>query len=213
MTPGERGLRVRVIEAARRMNASGMNQGRSGNVSVRVEGGFLVTPTGVPYESLNLPDLVFMRRDGQREGTYTPSSEWRLHRDIYETRPEAGAIVHTHSSYATALACLRRPIPPFHYEIAFAGGRDIRCADYATFGTQELSDNALAALEGRHACLLANHGVVALGQDLDGAFAMAEKVEALARLYWQALQVGEPVLLDDVEMARVLERFQTYGRD
>jgi L-fuculose-phosphate aldolase len=213
MTPGERGLRVRMIEAARRMNASGINQGRSGNVSVRVEGGFLVTPTGVPYEALNLPDLVFMRRDGQREGTYTPSSEWRLHRDIYERRAEAGAVVHTHSPHATAIACLRRPIPPFHYEIAFAGGSDIRCADYATFGTQELSDNALAALEGRRACLLANHGVVAIGGDLHDAFAMAEKVEALARLYWQALQVGEPVLLDDAEMARVLDRFRTYGRE
>ncbi len=213
MTPGERGLRVRMIEAARRMNASGINQGRSGNVSARVEGGFLVTPTGVPYESLNLPDLVFMRRDGEREGTYNPSSEWRLHRDIYEKRPEVGAVVHTHSPYATAIACLRRPIPPFHYEVAFAGGADIRCADYATFGTQALSDHALAALEGRRACLLANHGVAALGSDIDDAFAMAEKVEALARLYWQALQVGEPVLLDAAEMATVLEKFRTYGRE
>lgn len=213
MTPGERGLRVRIIEVARRMNAVGLNQGRSGNVSVRIEGGFLVTPTGVPYEDLNLADLVFMRRDGQREGTYTPSSEWRMHRDIYEKRPEAGAVVHTHSPYATTLACLRRAIPPFHYEIAFAGGSDIRCADYATFGTQELSDNALAALDGRRACLLANHGVVAIGTDLDDAFAMAEKVESLARLYWQGLQVGEPVLLDEVEMSRVLEKFRTYGRD
>ena len=207
------GLRVRIIEAARRMNASGMNQGRSGNVSARIEGGFLVTPTGVPYEDLNPADLVFMRRDGQREGTYTPSSEWRLHRDIYEKRPEAGAIVHTHSPFATSLACLRRGIPAFHYEIAFAGGADVRCAAYATFGTQELSDNALAALEGRNACLLANHGVVCIGRDIDDAFAMAAKTEALARLYWQALQVGEPVLLDDAEMARVLERFRTYGRE
>ena len=213
MTPAERGLRVRIIDAARRLNATGMNQGRSGNVSVRVESGFLVTPTGIPYEALNLPDLVFMRQDGHREGTYMPSSEWRLHRDIYETRPEVGAIVHSHSPYATALACLRKPIPAFHYEIAFAGGADIRCADYATFGTQELSDNALRALEGRRACLLANHGVVAMGAEIDDAFAMAEKVEALARLYWQALQAGEPVLLDAAEMGRVLERFKTYGRE
>ena len=213
MSPGERGLRVRMIEAARRMNASGLNQGRSGNVSARVEGGFLVTPTGVPYESLNLPDLVFMRQDGQREGTYTPSSEWRLHRDIYEKHPEAGAVVHTHSPFATTLACQRRPIPAFHYEVAFGGGKDIRCAEYATFGTQELSDNALRALEGRRACLMANHGVVALGATLEDAFTMAEKVEALARLYWQALQLGEPALLDDAEMSRVLERFRTYGRE
>jgi L-fuculose-phosphate aldolase len=209
----ERGLRVRIIETGRRMNAADMNQGRSGNVSARVEGGFLVTPTGVPYESLNPPDLVFMRRDGERVGTYTPSSEWRIHRDIYEKRPETGAIVHTHSPYATSIACLRRGIPPFHYEVAFAGGSDIRCADYATFGTQALSDNALAALEGRYACLLANHGVVALGRNIDEAFGMAAKVEALARLYWQALQAGEPVLLDDAEMARVLEKFGTYGRE
>jgi len=213
MSPAERGLRVRIIDAARRMNASGMNQGRSGNVSARVEGGFLVTPTGVPYEELNPPDLVFMRRDGERVGTYTPSSEWRIHRDIYEKRAEAGAIVHTHSPYATSIACLRRGIPPFHYEVAFVGGNDIRCAEYSTFGTQELSDHALAALEGRQACLLANHGVVALGRDIDAAFAMAAKVEALARLYWQALQAGEPVLLDEAEMARVLEKFRTYGRE
>jgi len=156
---------------------------------------------------------VFMRRDGQREGTYTPSSEWRLHRDIYEKRAEVGAVVHTHAPHATSLACLRRSIPAFHYEVAVAGGADIRCADYATFGTQELSDHAISALDGRRACLLANHGVVAIGTDLDDAFAMAEKVEALARLYWQALQVGEPVLLDEVEMSRVLEKFKTYGRE
>ena len=213
MTAGETGLRVRIIDAARRMNASGMNQGRSGNVSARVEGGFLVTPTGVPYEELNPADLVFMRRDGERVGTYTPSSEWRIHRDIYESRLDAGAIVHTHSPFATSIACLRRAIPAFHYEVAFAGGKDIRCAQYATFGTQELSDHALAALEDRQACLLANHGVVAVGRDIDGAFGMAAKVEALARLYWQALQAGEPVLLDDAEMARVLEKFRTYGRE
>jgi L-fuculose-phosphate aldolase len=213
MNSDDRGLRVRIIEAARRMNMSGINQGRSGNVSVRVEGGFLVTPTGVAYESLNVPDLVFMRADGEREGTYKPSSEWRLHRDIYARHPEAGAVVHTHSPYATSIACMRRPIPAFHYEVAFVGGPDIRCADYATFGTQELSDHALVALEGRRACLLANHGVAAIGAEVEDAFAMAEKVEALARLYWQALQVGEPVLLDDAEMGRVLEKFKTYGRE
>ena len=213
MTTDDRGLRIRLIETARRMNAIGINQGKSGNVSARVEGGFLVTPTGIPYEKLNARELVFMRHDAQREGNYPPSSEWRLHRDIYESRPEVGAVVHTHSPYATTLACLRRPIPPFHYEVAFAGGSDIRCGGYATFGTQALSDLALTALEGRSACLLANHGVVALGTDLEEAFAMAAKVEALARLYWQALQVAEPVLLDEVEMTRVLEKFKTYGRE
>jgi L-fuculose-phosphate aldolase len=212
MLSTDRGLRVRLIEAARRMNASGINQGKSGNASVRVEGGFIVTPTGIPYDRLCVPDIVFMRQDGQREGNYPPSSEWRLHRDIYATRPEAGAIVHSHAPYATTLACHRRPIPAFHYEVAFAGGRDIRCADYATFGTQALSDGALLALADRRACLLANHGIVALGADLDEAFGMAEKVEALARMYWQALQLGEPTVLEDAEMDQVVERFKTYGR-
>jgi L-fuculose-phosphate aldolase len=213
MSPEERGLRVRMIEAARRMNASGINQGRSGNVSVRVANGFLVTPTGVPYEALDVQDIVLMRQDGAHEGAREPSSEWRLHLAIYEKRAEAGAVVHTHSPYATSVACLRRAIPAFHYEVAFAGGHDIRCAAYATFGTQELSDNAIAALEGRRACLLANHGVAAIGKDIGEAFAMAEKVEALARMYWQALQVGEPAVLDEVEMSRVLDRFRTYGRE
>ena len=213
MSTEERALRVRIIETGRRINAAGINQGKSGNLSVRREGGFLVTPSGLAYERLNPADLVFVRRDGQPEGNHTPSSEWRLHRDVYEARPEVGAVVHTHSPFATSLACLRRPIPAFHYEVAFAGGADIRCAGYATFGTQELSDATLAALEGRRACLLANHGVVSLGTRIDDAFAMAEKVEALARMYWQALQVGEPVVLDAAEMARVLEKFTTYGRE
>ena len=210
----DRGLRLRVVEAARRLSADGMNPGRSGNLSVRVEAGFLVTPSGAAYETLHPDDLVFLIADGSpsREQR-TPSTEWRLHRDLYARRPEVGAVVHTHSPYATTLACLRKSIPAFHYEVAFAGGNDIRCADYATFGTQELSDNALRALQDRRACLMANHGVVALGNTLEDAFSMAEKVETLARLYWQALQVGEPVLLDEVEMARVLERFRTYGRE
>jgi L-fuculose-phosphate aldolase len=120
--------------------------------------------------------------------------------------------VHTQSPYATTLACLRRPIPAFHYEVAMAGGDDIRCSGYATFGTQELSDLALAALAGRRACLLGNHGVIAIGTDLEGALAMADKVEALARMYWQALQLGDPVLLDAAEMARVVEKYRHYGR-
>jgi L-fuculose-phosphate aldolase len=151
-------------------------------------------------------------KDGHAGGARKPSSEWRLHRDIYAHHSDAGAVVHTHSPYATTLACLHRGIPPFHYEVAFAGGKDIRCSGYATFGTQGLSNLAIAALEGRKACLLANHGAVALGEDLEGAMGLAEKVEALARLYWQALQIAEPVLLDEVEMARVVEKFKTYGK-
>jgi L-fuculose-phosphate aldolase len=199
--------------AARRLASEGANVGASGNLSARVARGYIVTPSGVPNETLSPDDLVFMGEDwthggGQRE----PSTEWRLHRDIYRTRPEANAVVHAHSPFATTLACLRRPIPSFHYEVAFAGGADIRCSEYATFGTQELSDHAMASLQGRKACLLANHGSVAIGESIEAALALAEKVEALARLYWQALQVGEPALLDVAEMARVAEKFTTYGR-
>jgi L-fuculose-phosphate aldolase len=204
-------FRQAIVEAARRLNASGINQGKSGNLSVRREGGFVITPTGVPYERLHPEELAFVAMDGAASGPRPPSSEWRFHRDIYARRPEANAVVHCHSSYATSLACLRRGIPAFHYEVAFAGGADIRCAAYATFGTQALSDNALAALEGRRACLLANHGIIAFGADLEAAFTLAEKVEALARMYWQALQVGEPAILDADEMARVIERYRTYG--
>lgn len=205
-------LRPQVVETARRLNASGLSQGRSGNVSVRCEGGFLVTPSGLAYERLEPGDIAFVANDGAASGPRPPSSEWRFHRDIYATRPEAGAIVHSHSSFATSLACLRRGIPAFHYEVAFAGGEDIRCAEYATFGTQALSDHALAALAGRRACLLANHGTIAFGPTLEAAFTLAEKVEALARMYWQALQAGEPAILDRDEMARVAERFRDYGR-
>ena len=211
MSPAERGVRVRVIAAAKRLAALGLNRGRSGNVSVRVDGGFVITPSGKSYDTLALNDLVTVEGDEPR-GERKPSSEWRLHRDIYAKRPEAGAIVHTHSSFATTLACLRKPIPAVHYEIAFAGGGDIRCAPYATFGTQELSDLALAALEGRSACLLANHGSVAFAPSIEEALILADKVEELARTYWQALQVGDPAILDPAEIARVLEKFKTYGR-
>jgi L-fuculose-phosphate aldolase len=202
-----------MVLAARRLSAEGLNPGMSGNLSVRTDGGFLVTPSGVAYDRMHPDDLVFVGAGAAPGGgERKPSSEWRLHRDIYARRPEAGAVVHTHSPYATTLACLRRSIPAFHYEVAFAGGDDIRCGGYATFGTQELSDLALAALDGRKACLLANHGAVAHGADLDEAVNLAEKVEALARLYWQSLQVAEPVLLEGVEMARVVEKFRTYGK-
>jgi L-fuculose-phosphate aldolase len=204
-------LRERIVATARRMNALGINQGSSGNVSARVEGGFLVTPSGVPYDDLTPTDIAHVAMDGHASGHREPSSEWRFHRDIYRTRPEAGAVVHTHSAYATTFACLGRSIPAFHYEVAFAGGPDIRCAPYRPFGTQELSDVAVAALEGRKACLLGQHGVIALGTGLEDALRLADKIEALARLYWLALQVGEPPLLSDAEMAVMVERFRTYG--
>ena len=204
-------LRERIVATARRMNALGINQGASGNVSARVQGGFLVTPSGIPYDGLEPGDIVHVGMGGHATGHREPSSEWRFHHDIYARRPEAGAVVHTHSAFATTLACLERPIPAFHYEVAFAGGSDIRCAPYRTFGTQELSDVALAALEGRRACLLAQHGAIAFGTDLADALRLADKVEHLARIYWQALQVGEPPLLSDGEMALMAERFRHYG--
>lgn len=205
-------LREAMIATARRMNAAGLNQGTSGNLSQRVEGGLLLTPTGMDYESLQPEDLVLMRFDGSHEGRRRPSSEWRFHRDILASRPEVGAVLHAHSMFCTTLACLRRPIPAFHYMISAAGGDSIRCAEYATFGTEELSRNALVALEGRKACLLANHGMIAVGADLPRAFKLAVEVETLAAMYWRALQVGEPVLLDEAEMARVIEKFKTYGQ-
>ncbi len=205
-------LRQAIIAAARAMNAQGLNQGTSGNLSARTDDGLLITPSGVSYEDLRPGDIVAMGLDGTADGAMPPSSEWRFHRDILAARPEAGAVLHAHSPFATTLACLRRDIPAFHYMIAVAGGRDIRCAPYATFGTQALADGALQALEGRGACLLANHGMIAIAETVPAALALAVEVETLAEQYWRALQVGEPVLLDDAEMDRVVEKFKTYGQ-
>jgi L-fuculose-phosphate aldolase len=215
----EQALRADIVSTAREMNALGINRGKSGNVSARCRGsdfdGYLITPTGLPYASMAPPDIVAMPGDGDAaaaRGTRLPSSEWRFHRDIYRARPDAGAIVHAHSPFATSLACLERGIPAFHYMVAVAGGKDIRCAPYATFGTQELSDHAVAALAGRRACLLANHGMIAIGVSLDAALALAIEVESLAEMYWRAMQLGEPVPLPDAEMDRVLAKFATYGQ-
>jgi L-fuculose-phosphate aldolase len=205
-------LRKQVIATALEMNALRLNRGKSGNVSARIDDGFLVTPTGLAYESTQPGDVVAMTLDGKARGSRLPSSEWRFHRDIYAARREVGAIVHAHSPFATTLACLGRDIPPFHYMIAVAGGKDIRCAAYATFGTQQLSDHALRALEGRKACLLANHGMIAVGTSLAAALALAVEVEALAEQYGRALQIGTPDLLSDAEMEVVLEKFRTYGQ-
>lgn len=206
-------LRKALIETARAMNAIGINHGRSGNVSVRFGDGLLITPSGVEYAALKPADIVELALDGTvRDSRLLPSTEWPFHTAIMAARPDAGAIVHTHSPMATALSCLRRDIPAFHYMVAAAGGDSIRCADYATFGTQALSDNALAALDGRRACLLANHGVIAMGATLPAALALAQEVEMLAGQYQRALQVGEPVILPAEEMARVLEKFESYGK-
>jgi L-fuculose-phosphate aldolase len=205
-------LRELIIATALDMNELRLNRGKSGNISARIDKGFLVTPTGLAYESMQPGDVVAMKQDGTAHGARLPSSEWRFHRDIYAARREVGAIVHAHSPFATSIACLGRDIPPFHYMIAVAGGKDIRCAAYATFGTQQLSDHALRALEGRKACLLANHGMIAVGTSLSAALALAVEVEALAEQYWRALQIGTPNVLSDAEMEIVLEKFRTYGQ-
>jgi L-fuculose-phosphate aldolase len=209
---GHAEARRKIIATALKMNTLGINQGKSGNVSARAEAGFLVTPTGIPYEETKPEQIVLMSLDGTFDGDTLPSSEWRFHADIYRARADVHAIVHTHSAFATTIACLGKNIPAFHYMIAVAGGRNIRCAPYATFGTQELSNHALAALEERQACLLAQHGMIAVGATLEKALALAVEVETLARMYWQALQIGEPPVLDDAEMTRVLEKFKTYGQ-
>lgn len=201
-----------VLATARAMNASGINRGSAGNVSARDGGGFWITPTGMAYDDCVAADMVFVGLDGEAKGKRKPSSEWRFHRDIYVARPEAGAIIHTHSPFATTLACQGMDIPPFHYMIARFGGDTVHCADYATFGTQELSDSMLVALQDRRACLMAHHGMVVFGSDLRQALALAEELESLCEQYWRVLQLGQPHLLDCAEMDRVLEKFRHYGK-
>jgi L-fuculose-phosphate aldolase len=205
-------LKQEIISTALRMNAAGVNQGTSGNLSVRAEDRILITPSGIPYEDLKPEQIVEMAFDGRVIGEGRPSSEWRFHRDILAARQEVDVVLHAHPRSATALACLRSGIPPFHYMVAVAGGEDIRCAPYASFGTEKLSALALEALLGRAACLLANHGMLVIAGDLKGALDLAIEVETLASQYLQALQVGEPVLLTGAEMSEVLERFKTYRR-
>jgi L-fuculose-phosphate aldolase len=208
----EKELRSEMVRIAKQLDTQGLNRGTSGNLSARYGEGMLITPSGMGAEGLTEDDIVFVLMDGTARGRWQPSSEWLFHRDIYVQRGEVGAVVHTHSVAATALACLRRDIPPFHYMIALMGGDNIRCAQYATFGTQELSDNALAALRGRKACLLANHGMIAAGKDLDEAFKISVEVETLSEMYLRALQVGEPVLLSVQEFQDAQRRFGSYGK-
>ena len=201
-----------LVAANRQLLELGLNHGSAGNVSVRDGAGLLITPSGMAPEACAPEDMVWMDMDGQPRGDRAPSSEWRFHRDILASRPEVGAVVHTHARFATTLACLRREVPPFHYMIALTGADTIRCAPYALFGSQALSDAALAALQGSKACLLANHGMIALGRDLEEAVSVAVEVESLCEMYWRALQVGEPVLLTEAEMTEVFQRFRTYGK-
>lgn len=205
-------LRTELIATAQAMAAAGLNKGTAGNLSVRTEDGFWITPTGMDYAALEADDIPLVHLDGSWAGQRKPSSEWRFHRDIYRARPQAGAVLHAHSPYATSLACLRREIPPFHYMIARFGGDTVRCAAYATFGTQDLSTAALDALVGRNACLLANHGMLAFAHDLKGALALGIELEELCGQYWRACQLGTPVLLDAAEMAVVRDKFGSYGQ-
>lgn len=206
-------LRTALLGALRGMSSAGLNVGSAGNASVRLaDGAMLISPSGMTAEHCHPNDLVVVNAGGAHRGARAPSSEWLLHRDLYRAHPAAGAILHAHSPFATALACQRADIPPFHYMIARFGGSTVRCASYATFGTQALSDAAVAALEGRSACLLANHGMVVLGRDPAHALALAIEFEALCAQYWRTCQLGPPALLSDAEMAEVIERFRSYGK-
>ena len=204
--------REQLLKIAQKLIATGLNKGTAGNASVRCEGGFLVTPSGMAVEDMSAASMVKMQFDGSFEADKIPSSEWRFHRDILNNRPEINAVIHTHSMFATTLACLHKDIPPFHYMIAVVGGDTIRCAPYALFGSQALSDNALAALIDRKACLLANHGMICLGKNLDDALALTVEIEHLSEQYWRALQLGEPHILSELEMRDVFQQFKGYGK-
>ena len=204
--------REQLLKTTQKLAVLGLNKGTSGNASVYFEDGFLVTPSGVGVEEMTENSMVKMQFDGSFEQGKKPSSEWRFHRDILQSRPEANAVIHTHSIFATTLACLHKDIPPFHYMIVVVGGDTIRCAPYALFGSQALSDNALLALTDRKACLLANHGMIAFGVDLEDALAVTIEVENLCEQYWRALQLGEPHILSEAEMREVFQQFKGYGK-
>ena len=205
------GARREIVAVARAMTERGLTRGTSGNVGARVSGGLLVTPSAVPYSEMAPEDVVLLDPKGRvLEGRRKPSTEWRLHVEVLRARPDAGAVLHAHPPFGTTLACLRREIPPFHYMVAVAGGDTVRCAPYALFGTPELAEGTVVALEGRLACLLANHGVVTLGGSPTEALDLAVEVEALAEMYWRALQVGEPALLSPEEMEAVRAAFLDY---
>ena len=205
-------LRRKMVEVSRQLVTLGLNRGTSGNIGTRYGEGFLITPSGLSPDEITPDSLVHMDFNGKLTGTGNPSSEWRFHRDILTSRSDIGAVIHTHPMFATTLACLHKDIPPFHYMIAVAGGDTIRCAPYELFGSKELSNVALRSLEGRKACLLANHGMIALGRDLDDALALAIEVETLCEQYYRALQVAEPHILSNEQMQEVLEKFKGYGK-
>ena len=208
----EAALRGAIVDSARAMGALGLNQGHSGNISARWGDGMLITPSAMPYEAMQPGDLAVMGLDGERwTGPRKPSTEWRFHRDILRGRPDAGAVVHAHAPFCTALAITGRGIPACHYMIAVFGGDSVRCAPYATFGTAELAALALTALQDRHACLLANHGMITVGATLARAMWLAVELEALARQYYHSLLIGGPVLLDAGQMAAALQAIAGYA--
>ena len=211
LNTNERAKRQSIIDACRRMNELGINQGTSGNISLRHDEGMLITPTSVPYETMQPEQIVFMGLDGSFDSRQRPSSEWRFHLDILKARPEVNAVVHAHPPYATTLAIMGLEIPPIHYMVAVAGGDTIRCAPYATYGTEELSQHAVSALEDRLACLLAHHGMIAIGPSLSKAMWLAVEVETLARQYHGCLQIGTPPLLSKAEIKKVLGKIAGYG--
>jgi L-fuculose-phosphate aldolase len=212
--PDDHSIRAAIVETCREMNRSGLNQGTSGNLSHRVSEGLLITPTSLPYEQMAPDDIVLMSFDGSYEGRHRPSSEWRFHRDILKSRTDVNVVLHTHSTYSTTLAVHERGIPAFHYMVAVAGGTEIRCAPYACFGTQELSDCALSALEDRTACLLGHHGLIVLADTFAKALWRAVEVETLAKMYVHALAIGEPPRLSEQQMSQVIEQMHrmSYGQ-
>ena len=212
MDTDELAKRRAIIEACLEMNRSGLNQGTSGNISVRHGQGLLITPTAMAYEVMQPEDIVFLAMDGTATGRHKPSSEWRFHRDILASRPEAHAVVHAHPLACTTLAILNREIPAVHYMIAAAGGPTVRVAPYAIYGSEELSQHALKALEGRLACLLEHHGLIATGPSLARTLWIATEIETVARQYLGCLQLGEVRLLSDDQIAAVVEKFAGYGR-
>ena len=210
--------RNKIIEFSLKLNSTNLSPLRSGNISQRSEengnDGYLITPSGKKYETLKPEDIVFMRLDEteNNDSTNKPSSEWRFHRDIYVNKKDAQAIVHAHSPHATAVSSHGKPIPPFHYMIALAGGEDIKCADYATFGTEELSSNVIKALENRNACLMSNHGQVAFGKNLEQAFELAQEIENICHQYTIALKLGKPKILSSTEMSKILDKIIHYKK-
>jgi L-fuculose-phosphate aldolase len=210
----EKALRRDIVATAQTMSERGLSPGRSGNVSARFGDGMLITPTGMAYGDLKPKDIVFVDRDGGVMGDQNkPSSEWHFHRAAYHVRPDRHAVVHTHSMHATVLACAHKAIPAFHYMVAVAGGKDIPCVPYATFGTDDLAHHVVEGLRERDACLMANHGQIALGQTLAEALELAFEVEALAEQYFKVLLIGAPNILPDDEMAKMIEKFKAYGQN